>query len=417
MTEKTPHICLITPSHVASAPRLVKSADALAEAGYAVHVISGAPFPPADALDSDILRGASWKHTRVNTRTGPAVRARKLARQFARYLIRFSGSDRLGIAARAQYAESFHLARAAAQIPAELYIGHSLSSLHVAATAASARSARFGFDIEDFHDAETNEAIADPVEARARSILQAALLPRCQPLTCSSPLIAQAYAQSYGVHPETVLNVFPRSMAPSEARIPMEITEERPAILYWFSQSIGHGRGLEEIIRIAGRMRTPVELHLRGFVTPGYSSLLGSLARNAGLKRPVRFLPPGPPGEMARLAAAADLGLSIEEKAPLNRDLCLTNKVFTYVTAEIPQLLSDTSAQRALAPELGDAGLLSDITRTVETASLLDSFFADPPRMARARIFARELARKRFCWDIEKGVLLRSVGRVLPPPP
>ena len=39
------------------------------------------------------------------------------------------------------------------------------------------------------------------------------------------------------------------------------------------------------------------------------------------------------------------MGLSLEESRPRNRDLCLTNKVFVYLLAGIPQLLSHTAAQ------------------------------------------------------------------------
>ena len=39
-------ICLISPGHLTSNPRLVKEADALTEAGHVVVVISGWSFPP-----------------------------------------------------------------------------------------------------------------------------------------------------------------------------------------------------------------------------------------------------------------------------------------------------------------------------------------------------------------------------------
>src|ERR1700722_18356247 len=132
----TTDICLITPGHVASTPRLVKSADALSQAGYSVHVVAGAPFPPADRLDAEILSKADWAYTRVDTRTGAGVLARKALRKLSRRLIQYSGLISPGLAARAHHAESPSLVRAAARVPARLYIGHCIPGLYAAATAA-----------------------------------------------------------------------------------------------------------------------------------------------------------------------------------------------------------------------------------------------------------------------------------------
>ena len=408
-------ICLITPGHVASTPRLVKSADALAEAGYAVHVVAGAPFPPADRLDAEILSTAPWAYTGVKRRSGGGSFLRKAVRGVSRRLVQNSSLMWHGLVARAHHADAPCLVRLAAGVSARLYIGHGIAGLYAAAAAARIRGAVHGFDIEDYHDAETPEALTDPVERRIRFALQSKLLPGCRTLTCAAPLIGEKYREVYHVDPTTLLNVFPLSQAPSEPPPPRAISEGDPAIFYWFSQTIGPGRGLEDVIKTMGFMRSPTELHLRGFVSPGYSEELQAAARAAGLKRPIRILEAGSPNEMSRLAASADIGLSVEHSLPLNKDICLANKIFVYLLAGIPQLLSSTTAQRALAAELSDAVILADMNRPRETAAQLDSFFSDPGRVASARSSAWNLSRTRFNWDFEKEALVRLVHGVLPP--
>jgi len=409
-----PDICLITPGHVASTPRLVKSADALSEAGYSVHVVAGAPFPPADRLDAEILSRAKWAYTRVNTRTGAAVFFRKVMRKLIRRRLQNPGTLSRGFAARAHLAESPNLVRSAVRIPARLFIGHSIAGLYVAAAAAGIRGCKHGFDIEDYHDAETDEAIAEPVERRVRFLLQSELLPGCSVLTCAAPLIGRKYKEDYNVDATTLLNVFPLAQAPLAPVPPKSVNEDRPATFYWFSQTIGRGRGLENVIKVMGEMRTPAELHLRGFVSPEYAEALRAAARAAGLRRPIRFLEPGSPNDMARLAAPTDIGLSIEEGSPLNKDLCLSNKIFIYLLAGIPQLLSGTTAQKALAAELPDAVILGEMCRAKETAVQLDAFFAHPETVSRSRLSAWNLGRTRFNWDIEKEILVRLVNGTLP---
>jgi hypothetical protein len=205
------------------------------------------------------------------------------------------------------------------------------------------------------------------------------------------------------------------AQAPGEPAPPKSLTDENPATFYWFSQTVGRGRGLESVIKVMGKMRTPTELHLRGFVSTEYAEVLQIAARAAGLRRPIRFLEPESPNEMARLAAAADMGLSVEEGSPLNKDICLPNKVFIYLLAGIPQLLTDTTAQKALAAELPDAAILAEMARTEETAARLDAFFSDPDRVSRSRMSAWNLGRTRFNWDIEKEILVRLVNGALPP--
>jgi len=413
MSRPAPLICLITPGHLASTPRLVKEADALLDAGFQVHVVAGRHFAPADPLDADILGSARWLCTRVIYGAGSGALARKLLRGFARRLVVHPRFATVRVAARASHAEALRLSGVAARLPAQLYIGHCLPALPAAALAAQARGAAYGFDAEDFHDTETDAVMNGPAERASAHALQTKLLVGCAHLTAASPLIARQYEEIYSVKPRTVLNVFPLSQAPASAVDPGPVSEGRPAQVYWFSQTVGPGRGLEAVVAILGRMRTPVELRLRGIPAAGYAAHLQALAVRSGLMRPLRFLEPGPPTEMARLSAGADLGLSAELTLPPNRNLCLTNKIFVYLLAGIPQLLSRTAAQIALAPELGEAAILADLAKTDGVARQLDQFFADPARVASARRTAWNLAAQRYCWDVEKSQFLESVRAVI----
>lgn len=409
-----PLICLITPGHLSSTPRLLKEADALVAAGYRVHVVAGRHYAPVDPLDEPISRAAQWALTRVDYRGGPLVFLRKLLRRLSRLAVKYRLPFTSEMAARAHHAESLHLGAVAAGVPADLYIGHCLAALPAAAFAAKARGTAYGFDVEDFHDAETESAAADPVERTVIQRLQREHLPGCRHLTAAAPLIAAKYRELYGVDPTVVLNVFPRAQAPLAPGEPKK-DPAQPLRFYWFSQTVGPGRGLEAMVAVIGRMRLPAELQLRGFVSPAYAAELQAHAAQCGIRVPIRFLGPGPAAEMARLAAEADLGLSLETPPPLNRDVCLTNKIFIYLLAGIPQLLSHTAAQARLVPELGAAGLLCELGDTDRTALQLDEFFSDPARVASARTVASALAATQFCWDVEQENFLAQVARVVGP--
>ncbi|PTY04674.1 hypothetical protein DB347_18350 [Opitutaceae bacterium EW11] len=405
-------ICLVSPSHVAANPRLVKEANALQAAGHSVHVVAGWYFEPLDALDREIYSAATWDRTTVYYVTGPRVLLAKARRKLAHRKVARTKQPKLTTAMRACHPAIGLLAMAAKKIDADLYIGHGIAGLAAAAIAAGARKARYAFDAEDFHSAETTAVVENAADAAIVGTIEAALLPGCCCMTAASPLISHAYSTKYSIDPPVpILNVFPLSEAPAEA--PAVLTDPRkPAKLYWFSQTIGPGRGLEQVILTLARMKTHCELYLRGIPAGDFVDDLLGIAATVGFTGKIEILPTAPSSEMARLATHYDLGLSLEQTKPANRDLCLTNKIFTYLLAGLPIALTPTQAQLQLAPELGSSAVMLNLDEPAKAATELDSYFASPLRRATARAEAWRLAQTRFNWEVEQISLLRTIDAV-----
>ena len=380
---KSKRICLVSPGHVSANPRLVKEADALSEAGYEVHVVAGRYFPVLDANDQAILTNAKWICHRVDYASGLKAMADKATRRILRGPAAALTRNSLLRAGAAHHAAVPRLAQAARRAQADLIIGHCLAGLAAAAVAADDSRSKLAFDAEDFHSGESALAIDDPVERKLIEQIESTCLPRCTYVTASSPAIARAYATQYGIgEPTTILNVFPLSEAPAAPSAPRSGNVRK---LYWFSQTIGPGRGLEAIVPVLAAMQTPCELHLRGIEASGFRQALQEIARRAGFRGNIHFQELAPAREMVRLASEYDLGLSLELVSPRNRDLCLTNKIFTYLLAGLPVAMSRTQAQDELLPALGDAAIALDLTKADAAARSMDAFFADESRYARAR--------------------------------
>jgi hypothetical protein len=115
---------------------------------------------------------------------------------------------------------------------------------------------------------------------------------------------------------------------------------------------------------------------------------------------------------MISLAAAHTLGLSLEQSTPRNRDLCLTNKIFTYLLAGTPVLLTPTRAQQRLATDLGEAALVLNFDRPADTAGKLDAWLASPSR-PHAAAHARALGLGRYNWDYEQASFLQTLRSAL----
>jgi len=417
MTPTKATLCLVSPMHLANNPRLIKEADTFHDAGYRVTVVSGRNDPTVDAADRDLEQAAGWEHRKVDFTRRAGTLPTEAIHRVARFFARISPRSALGpaLAAHAHHRASRQLAASAALTRADLYLGHTVAGLAAAGQAARIHETRLGFDAEDFHAAETSEAVGDPILRSTIAAIERSWLPRCVHLTAASPLIAQAYAEAFQIRiPVTLLNVFPRSMAPPGP--PAVNVGTGPRRLYWYSQTIGPGRGLERLVATLARACTPSQLTLRGRADGGFVGQLRDLAHAQGFAGTIESLPVGPPRELARLCVGYDLGLAIEESVPRNRDLCLTNKIFTYLLAGLPVALSPTRAQRALATDLGEAGLLLDLTAPAEAAAALDQWFTNSQSVARARAQAWHLGTRRFNWDLERTVLLEALRESLARP-
>lgn len=414
MTRPPASICIVSPLHLSQNPRVVKEACALHEAGYSVRVVSGRNDPRCDDADRELLHRHVWTVQRVDHTRRVGTLAPEFLHRCARTWIRARPDSTSGawLDRLAHHRAALALAAAAGEEPADLYLGHTVAGLAAAGHAATRHNARLGFDAEDFHPEETREAQLDPVLRSTVASIERRWLPRCVHRTAASPLIADAYVEAYGIpRPTVVLNVFPRreGLDAPRARPPGYVARR----LYWYSQTIGPGRGLESLLASLGAGKFVGTLALRGRPVPGYVDHLRAVARGAGFGGDITVLPVAPPAELVTLAAEHGAGLALEERTPRNRDLCLTNKVFTYLLAGLPVVLSPTLAQRALAAEAGEAAFLLDETPGTESASRLVTWLLDPLAQARARARAWTLGQQRYCWDVEQTALLSALHAAL----
>jgi glycosyltransferase involved in cell wall biosynthesis len=403
-------ICIVSPGNLASNPRVLKEADALHGAGYDVTTVACDYSKELKDVDDAIAAKAPWKIVRVPrpfAERGITILAGRLARLVAGAGARISP----GLAALATGGPVSTLRRAALAVPAELYIGHYIPGLAAAATAARRRGAMLGFDAEDFHSGEGLGGADEDFRMKLIETVERDALPSCAYVTAAAPMMAEAYTATYGIATIAVLNVFPLDMAPA-APPPAAVRDGLARLkAYWFSQTIGADRGLQAFMKAMARTESRVTLDIRGGNQWGGGDRLMVLARELGIADRVSILPKAPPREMATLAAAYDIGLSLELVDTGNRKLCLGNKIFTYLLAGVPVMMSETPAQRAIARELGAAAEVVSLSDPAAIAAVLDRLAGSPAALAEAKSAAWRLGRNRYNWDIEKDVLVAAVDR------
>ncbi|MEM9531234.1 MAG: glycosyltransferase, partial [Pseudomonadota bacterium] len=403
-------VCLVSPGHLSSNPRLVKEAHALRSASYHVTVAVSDQVPWFSELDQAMPESRELTGPRLLRQPTWRRRLARLRQEGYRVMLRIVFHLKLK-PGRWLLAEAFQpacrrLRAALRETDFDLVIAHNLAALPAAAEVATDRGVPYAFDAEDSHVDELHEH--QHFERRLRTALERAYLPGAAYVSASSPGIAEVLQQRYAVAAEVILNVFPQPRSPLSPPPPLAQRPDQPIRFFWFSQTIGPDRGLQSLLEVAGALRRPVALTLVGKPVPGFDRELDAEAERYRVQ--LRLMSLVPPDDLYELAAAHDCGLALEPTAPPNRDLCLVNKIFTYLAVGLPCLLSKTGAHQDLAPQLGAAAQLVD---NPMDPAVLNRWIDDHVAPGRAAAAARAAFNDRFNWQRESERYLACVRGAL----
>lgn len=235
---------------------------------------------------------------------------------------------------------------------ADLIIAHTLGTLFPVFQYATDEGKPFAFDVEDYHPGEviTNN---EQDEKNRRINLLKKILPSAEYVSCASPLIEQKIRNSI-LDGTADANVFTVNNCFSglEFASPKEGKKDDKLKLVWFSQNISAGRGLELVLPLLSRFSEQVSLTLIGNSDPDFYDAVVSKYVSF-----VRVLPPLPQADLHQKLSEFDVGLAIEDvNADENRNICLTNKIWSYFQAGLFILATDTSGQKKFIldnPEFG----------------------------------------------------------------
>lgn len=397
---------------------MLKAADSFADAGYEVRMISTRHVGWATETDEEVRRSRRWRWTVVNYDRDSAPMtywksgARfKAARKLATFL--HPASLPLGVAASGYGRVHGELLAAALAEPADLIYGGTTGAIAATAMAGRRMGVPYALDLEDFYSAEQDDSPESDLSHRLAERIETDILPGAAFLTAGSAAMADAYHDKYGVRPIPIHNTFPLpDRAPDFSQPPNEALR-----LYWFSQTIGARRGLEDVIRAVGLARIAAELHLRGNPVVGYLETLHQLAADVAPRLQLVHHPPINPDAMVESCRAYDIGLALEPGFSFNNKIALSNKAFTYLIAGLAVVFTDTPGQRPLAEDLGNAALLYSPGDIAALAAGLKRWAEDRELLRAAKLAAWESAKRRWHWhhDEERGALLGAVTRVWEP--
>ncbi|MFO7655865.1 MAG: glycosyltransferase [Bacteroidales bacterium] len=178
-----------------------------------------------------------------------------------------------------------------------------------------------------------------------------------------------------------------------------------------YQGSVNKARGLEMVIQA---MR-----HLNGvkFVIIGNGDIKNNLEKMVagyGLTGKVVFLGRVIPEELLSYTVQADIGISLEENLGLNYYYALPNKLFDYIQANVPVMVSDFPEMGGLVARY-NIGVATAERNPLKIADLIMDILKDKDRIS---LWKKNLikAAQEFTWNSEELKLLDFYRKVISQP-
>jgi glycosyltransferase involved in cell wall biosynthesis len=405
-------VAVLTGSSLCHNPRALKEASALARAGYDVTILGAWLDPALKARDVHLMRTIPFAFSPVLDFTLPGMAdhlarlVRRVGRKAAQAVYNLSALQsplQLGFGIG-------RLLKHALAMRADLYIAHSEPSLYVGRELLR-RGRRVGVDMEDWFSEDLL-----PEARRHRPLgllkwLERDLLLHGSHATCPSHAMSAALAAEYGCAPPSVVyNAFAWSERQALDDAVRDRNDARVPSICWYSQTIGPGRGLEDLLAALPLLKHDAEIHLRGNSASGFEDWANTRVPERWRQR-IFFHPLVPNDELLSRVAEHDIGFAGEMKYCRSRDLTVTNKILHYLLAGLAVVASDTAGQREVASQARDAVLLYPSGDAHALANALDALLASPDLMRRTKAAALAAAQETFSWERQEATLLAAIAR------
>ena len=389
-------IIIFTQSPISKAPRVVKEAKCLSNAGYDVTVYG--LFYNEDVLRNDI----ELLNDRINYQPGVNLINSTFANRYKRLKRRvYMGLVPYGLQSKHALGYGYNqFLKKLKSEKADLYIGHEEMSLALAKDLIEI-GFNVGFDFEDFHsqDLLPKDRVYRPIKLLSK--LENFVLNNASFCLTTSDALAKQLALEYNANqPVTVYNSFYRFNSNEPTRISPNSNS-----LVWISQVISTGRGLELFIEAISLSKLTYELTLIGEKDQDFCELI---TKSAPKNLRLLFSDYIPPKRIASELEKFDVGIAFEEKTQNSRDLTITNKLFHYLNSGLAILATNTLGQIEMEQKAKGV-IITVLSKPSDICENLEALFSDREKLEWRKRQSRYYGNEIFCFENEEEKLINLV--------
>lgn len=263
--------------------------------------------------------------------------------------------------------------------------------------AARLRRKQLVYDSHEYFT-EVPELTNNPKAKRVWTAIESWIFPKLKHCMTVCDSIARIYEQKYAV-PVAVVRNAPLLSQPHLS--PPQLPHITVPHIILYQGAVNLGRGLERMIEAMHYIDNAALIIIGGGDL--YSTLSSSVVHTPVASK-VFFLGKIPFQQLPAYTQCATIGISLEEDLGLNYRYALPNKLFDYIHAHKPILVSDLPEMRAIVETYRCGEIVTDRTPEV-LAKQIQTMLSNSELLAtysqNAAIAARQL-----CWEREQEVLL-----------
>ena len=398
---KSKKIVIVSQSHACRNPRVVKEAHTLSNKGYKVYILTAIYSDELLKEDMELLfeSGINYEYycdLRRITLSALGVRAiRKIA-------VELQSKFQLESVASLGF-DPINLLKKCAGYDADLYIMHQELATYTGIKLIK-RGFKVAFDLEDWYSEDLQPAARRKRPINLLKKMEQAALQKGVFCTTTSQVLSTKLAAAYSSKPAGVIyNVFP-----SKINLLNNRNFSKRLKLFWFSQTIGAGRGIEQFLSLLAYIDAKIELHLLGNITDVYKKELEVLMHK---RHGLYFHQLVKAKDLADKIAEFDIGLALELPLPLSRNYTITNKFFQYLQSGLPIIASDTGGQNEGFNKFKPGFILSQAPVEQEIEKL-NRWLKDAVALGLAKDGAIKAAHF-YNWENESKKLIKLVKKAL----
>lgn len=281
----------------------------------------------------------------------------------------------------------------------DLLVANDLDTLLPNFIVSRIRHKRLVYDSHEYFCGELS-VVSNPLSYKVWHSIEKFCFPKLDTVITVSQSIVDQYEKEYGIRPHLVRNIPP-------AGVP-EITETKESLGMLTDQmnilmqgaGINEGRGGEELVQA---MQYIDNAHLFIVGTGTVLPHLKQMTRELHLEKRITFVPRQTPQMLFNYTALADVGMALDRDISANLRFSLPNKIFEYIKAGTPQVVSNL-VERAAIVKAYEVGVIAEALTPEAIAQAVQKLQNDPTFYALCKANCQKAAAE-LTWENEEKVL------------
>ncbi|TMP31449.1 glycosyl transferase family 1 [Pseudoalteromonas rubra] len=262
--------------------------------------------------------------------------------------------------------------------------------------------------IYDAHELETETHALKGVKKKAAKFLEKHLVKYVDKVIVVSESISMWYANSYNIEaPAVVLNSPPYYQLSKVKKISLrdKLNIPKENILCIYQGGLMKVRGVKKLLDVLkdfpeGRVSV---------VFMGYGDLVDDIKELSKNNTSIYYHPAVEQDVLLDYTSSCDFGLALVENSCLSYDFCMPNKLFEYIQAGLPVVVSDLTEMERFVKN-NDLGFVLNLNSPVSIANTLNELSVSKLSKFNEN---NERAKQLTSWEEQERVLLKEYSELV----